>query len=214
MSIEKKLEYEAYSFHYEEDRLLVIKSMDEVNRINKILKEESPDSDYESYEWYLTAEDAEKLKYKKLKVTMQIAWHGGLPFYKLQMSNGNIYSIAEFYLQKYVKFKPDSEGLVLNDIFKNIPEEEGIHVSSRVPIKLGDLDVAFEVSQTWATGIESLIFPALDVEGMADDEIITLARTYPRADMFLGITIHRKKDVVYASFGYYNITRVPGSKRF
>lgn len=103
MSLEEKLVYEAYNFNYKEDEILVIKNLNEIGRINKILKEESPDSDYESYGWYLKVGDAENLKYKKLKVMMAIAWYGGLPFYRLQMSNGDIHSIAEFYLQKYLK---------------------------------------------------------------------------------------------------------------
>ena len=70
MSFEKRMGYKPYKFKFDEAIYLAVKSKEEVERINETLKEESPESDYESYSWYLTAEIADKLKSQKLKIDM------------------------------------------------------------------------------------------------------------------------------------------------
>lgn len=225
MSFEEKLDYKSYDFKFNEDEILTIKSIDEIKQINKVLKEESPESDYDSYSWYLSDEKAQELKYERLQAEMLISWHMGLPFYRLyrlgvvdgyrlEKVKDVVFSIAEFYLQKYERFKPDSEGLVLHNSFQNIPDAEGVHIHFRVPIKMEELDAAYEKSSTLMTGKESLIFLYDDVKNMSDDEVKLLARIYPRADMSHSMSINRKGDVVYASFGYHYITRLPDSERF
>jgi hypothetical protein len=121
--------------------------------------------------------------------------------------------VAEFYLQKYKPFKPDSEGLTLHETFQNIPKEEGLKIDMRVPVKAGEFDAAFQKSHTWGSGEESLIFLASDVEDMSDEEIIALAKTYLRADMHKYLLVRRSPPVVYVSFGFHNITHVPGTKK-
>jgi len=103
MSFEKRMGYKPYKFKFDEAIYLAVKSKEEVERINETLKEESPESDYESYSWYLTAEIADKLKSQKLKIDMQISWHIGLPFYRVQKIgiDERKYYIAEFYLQNF-----------------------------------------------------------------------------------------------------------------
>ena len=53
MSFGKRMGYKPYKFKFDEAIYLAVKSKEEVERINETLKEESPESDYESYSWYL-----------------------------------------------------------------------------------------------------------------------------------------------------------------
>jgi hypothetical protein len=210
MDLEKALDYKGYKFKYDDGDALMLKTSSEIEKINEVLYEASPEFDYEGCQWYVSHEKFEELKYKKLFVDSHISWHVGLPFYRVKNRRGQIYSIAEFYLQKYKPFKPDSEGLTLHEVFQNIPEEEGLKIDMRVPIKVGEFDAAFQKSHTWGSGEESLIFLASDVEDMSDEEIIILAKTYPRADMYKHLLVRRSPPVVYVSFGFHHITYVPG----
>ena len=101
MSFEKTMGYNPYKFKFDSQITLFIKSKEEVTRINKALKEESPESDYESYSWYLADEKLAELKDQRLKIEMQVSWHGGLPFYRVNKDEiSGTYDIAEFYLNK------------------------------------------------------------------------------------------------------------------
>ncbi len=103
MSFENRINYKPYEFKFDNSTTLFIKSKEEVSRINKTLKEESPELDYTSYSWYLTDETMEMLKAQKLKIVNQISWHGGLPFYRVQKigTSEPTYGIAEFYMEEY-----------------------------------------------------------------------------------------------------------------
>lgn len=215
MSLEEKMNYKPYDFKFKENDLVSIKPIDEIKKIDETLRNESAESDWESYPWYLYNAEAEELQYKKLQVQMGISWQAGLPYYHLKnIHNGEVLKIAEFYLQEYVKIKPVSEGLILNEIFENIPEKDGVRIRLRVPIKIEAFDVAYEESDTWGSGIFRLIFLLADIENMSDDEIIALSRKTPLANRFSDISITREIDVVYASFGYHRISRIPGAKKF
>ncbi len=216
MSFEKNMDFEPYKFKFDGYTHLSIKSKEEVKRINERLKEESPESDYESYSWYLTDDKVEELKYKKSKVINQVSWHVGLPYYVLELNDEKSYAVAEFYLQKYVEHKPNSEGLVLHDTFNNIPVKEGARIRVRVPIKLGGFDAAYEEHETFGSGYHSVIFLYKDVGDMSDEEIEQLARDFPEADMNDSLSIWRKKryGVVYVSFSFHRISRMPGSEKW
>jgi len=218
MSFEKRMGYKPYKFKFVNQAYLAIKSKDDVRRINETLKEESPESDYESYSWYLTDEKVDILKSQKLKINMQVSWHGGLPFYMVQQLGAAevTYSIAEFYLEKYKEIKPESEGLILHDTFKNIPLEEGTRIRVRVPVKLGGLDAAYEEHETFGSGYHSIVFLYEDVGNMSDEEIEKLAREFPEADMNDSLPISRREKygVVYVSFSFHRISRVPGTEKW
>ncbi len=187
-----------------------------VKQINERLKEESSESDYESYSWYLTDEKIEKLKSKRVNVVNQVSWHGGLPYYVLKLKSGKSYDVSEFYFQMYFKDTVDtvdSEGLVLNNTFNNIPLETNARIRIRVPIKLGGFDAAYEEYVTFGSGYHSVIFLYEDVGAMTDEEIEILSREFPEADMNDSFTIRRREKygVVYVSFSSHRISRLPGT---
>jgi len=228
MTLEEKLVFKPYNFKYDEDDILMLKSVDEIKRINEVLKKENPESDYNRYSWYLNDELIQEIKYERLKIERRISWHVGLPFYKLYKlyrlegidgyklgrADDVLYTIAEFYLQEHGAFKPNSEGLTLDETFKNIPEEESIRIKSRVPVKVGELNAAYEKYETFGSGHESLLFLYDDVKDMKDEEIKDFARIFPRADQCGSLSVSRRKNigVVYVSFCFHRISRVPGTK--
>lgn len=180
------------------------------------MKEESPESDYESYAWYMTDEKIEKLKYKRVRVTSQTSWHGGLPYYSMELKSGQSYDVAEFYCQESFQYEPDFEGLVLHETFKKIPLEEGTRIRVRVPVKLAGFDAAYEETQTFGSGYYSVIFLYEDVGNMSDEEIGKLAREYAGADINDSLSIRRREKygVVYVSFSFHRISRIPGTEKW
>ena len=215
MSFAKNIGFEPYKFQYEVNTHLFVKGKKEIQDINKRLKEESPESDYESYAWYMTDEKIEKLKYKRVRVASQISWYGGLPYYVIELRSGQSYDLAEFYCQESFQYEPDSEGLILNETFKNIPEEEGTRTKI-VPMKLVGFDAAYEESQTFGSGDHSVIFLYSDVGDMSDGEIENIARNFPEADMHDSLSIRRREKygVVYVSFSFHRISRIPGTEKW
>jgi hypothetical protein len=216
MSFEKSMGFDPYKFKFDGATHLFVKSEEEITQINERMKEESPESDYESYSWYLTDEKIEKLKYKKVNVVNQVSWHGGLPYYLVELKSGANYAVAEFYLQNSFNYMAvDSEGLVLHETFKNIPEKEGTRIE-RSPIKLAGYDAAYEEYQTFGSGYHSVLFLYEDVGDMSDEKIEELARNLPEADIHDSLSIHRRKKygVVYISFSFHRISRLPGSERW
>ncbi len=215
MSFEKSINFEQHKFKFDVDTYVFVKGKTEIQEINRRLKEESPESDYESYSWYLIDEKIEKLKYKKVKVVSQISWHGGLPYYVIELKNGQRYNVGEFYCQSSFKYEIDSEGLILHKTFKNIPEEEGTRIK-RVPIKLAGFDAAYEETQTFGSGYHSVIFLYEDVRNMSDEKIEKLARNFPEADLHDSLSIRRREKygVVYVSFSFHRISRIPGTEKW
>ena len=124
MNLEEKLDYVPYQFKFDKGNFLIVKCIDEIEYINHALKQDSPDSDYEGYSWYMTSGTSSKIKQMKLIVDEPIAWHGGLPFYRLKNLNGEMYTFAEFYLQKCVAIQSDFNDLEMNGVFKKIPEKD------------------------------------------------------------------------------------------
>lgn len=99
-SFEEKFDYRPYDFKYDINAVLAIKSVDDVAAINARLLHESPESEYDSYSWYLSEKEAFELQGKALYVDMRVSWHIGLPFYRVYTDDGDgtIHSVAEFYL--------------------------------------------------------------------------------------------------------------------
>ena len=215
MNFEDLMGFDPYKFQYSVDTYVFVKGKKEIYEINRRLKEESPESDYQSYAWYMTDEKIEKLKYKRVRVTSQISWHGGLPYYRIELRSGQGYDVAEFYCQESFQYEVDSEELVLNETFKNIPEEEGTR-TKRVPIKLAGFDVAYEESQTFGSGHHSVVFLYSDVGYMSDEEIENIARNFPEADVYDSLSIRRREKygVVYVSFSFHRISRIPGTEKW
>jgi hypothetical protein len=103
MDLEATFNYRGYHHKYEEDDILCLKDSSELEDINQILL-----GIYESFDnitgttWYLSIEQQELLKDKKLEVISCISWHLGIPFYVLKdLENDRFYvRAAEFYLRK------------------------------------------------------------------------------------------------------------------
>jgi hypothetical protein len=55
-----------------------------------------------------------------------------------------------------------------------------------------------------------------DVGDMSDEQIEELARNLPEADINDSLSIHRRKKygVVYVSFSFHRISRLPGTEKW
>ena len=98
MTIEEKLEMNPYMFKYEEGDIVVLKSSEEIERINAMLFDASPEFDYDSTKWYLSSVKVNLLQNTSLTVESQVAWHMGWPFYGVEQVDKKHFYIAEFYL--------------------------------------------------------------------------------------------------------------------
>ena len=98
MTIEEKLEMNPYMFKYEEGDILILKSPEELDRINVMLFDASPEFDYNTTKWYLSADKKESLYNLSLKITSKVSWHMGWPFYGVVRADDKHFYIAEFYL--------------------------------------------------------------------------------------------------------------------
>ena len=100
MTIEEKLEINPYRFKYEEGDSVILKNSEEIERINAMLFDASPEFDYDSTKWYLSADKKESLQHLPLKITSKVSWHMGWPFYAVERVDQAHFYIAEFYLMK------------------------------------------------------------------------------------------------------------------
>ena len=102
MTLKEQLKYQPYEHKYKEDNVLVLKSVEDLNKINNILIDnENPDA-FLNANWYLTNEKMTLLCNKKLKVISCISWHMGIAFYSFEgiKDKSVILYIGEFYLNK------------------------------------------------------------------------------------------------------------------
>ena len=100
MTIEEKLALEPYRFKYNKGDVVILKHTEELETINTMLFDASPEFDYDSTKWYLTETKMALLKNGSFTIVSQISWHMGWPFYGVESTDNNYIYIAEFYLKK------------------------------------------------------------------------------------------------------------------
>jgi hypothetical protein len=100
MILTEQLNYQAYEHQYKENDILVLKSIEDLNKVNKTLISFENHDAFINANWYLTKEKIKLLSNKKLRVLSCISWHMGIPFYNIEVidDNSNILYIGEFYL--------------------------------------------------------------------------------------------------------------------
>ena len=100
MTLDEQLNYEAYEHQYQENSILTLKSIEDLNEINKILIGDENLDAFINANWYLTEEKMKLLSTKRLRVLSCVSWHMGIPFYILEgvEETSSIVYIGEFYL--------------------------------------------------------------------------------------------------------------------
>lgn len=99
MTIEKKLKFKPYDFKYEKDDIVILKSNEEIQEINNMLFDASPEFDYSGTKWYMSSDKEESMHNLSLKIDSQVSWHMGWPFYGVTKVDQEHFYVAEFYLQ-------------------------------------------------------------------------------------------------------------------
>ena len=100
MTIEEQLSMNPYQFKYEKGEIVILKSPEELDRINAMLFDASPEFDYNITKWYLSTDKEGLLQNTSLTVESQVSWHMGWPFYGVARVDNKHFYIAEFYLMK------------------------------------------------------------------------------------------------------------------
>ena len=100
MTIEEKLSMNPYKFKYEKGDIVILKSPEELDRINAMLFDASPEFDYNITKWYLSSVKEALLQNASLTVGSQVSWYMGWPFYGVERVDNKHFYIAEFYLMK------------------------------------------------------------------------------------------------------------------
>ena len=100
MLLDKQLNYQPYHHKYKENEILILKDIEELNEINKILACNENTDAYIGANWYLSKEKMKLLSAKRLRVLNCVSWHMGVPFYVLEEidERSNIVHVGEFYL--------------------------------------------------------------------------------------------------------------------
>ena len=98
MTFEQIMGYTPYVFAYDRCTHLVLKSPQLIRETNARLHATSPESEYPLYRWYLPDEEAPALGHRHGHKLRQVAWHGGIPFYTLELDDGRRIDVAEFYV--------------------------------------------------------------------------------------------------------------------
>ena len=79
----------------------------------------------------------------------------------------------------------------MSDKFKNVPRDKGTKTISQKEMKLGNLDVLFELWFWDGIAANSIIFDNKDIEGFSDKELKTLVKPHVRVDPASEVIVKR-----------------------
>ncbi len=79
----------------------------------------------------------------------------------------------------------------MSDKFNNVPKDEGTKTMSQKEMKLGNLDVLFELWFMDGIAANSIIFDNKDIEELGDEELKTLVKPHVRVDPVSEIIVKR-----------------------
>jgi len=79
----------------------------------------------------------------------------------------------------------------MNDKFKNVPKDKDTKTISQKEIKLGDLDVLFELWFWDGIASNSIIFDNNDIQNLSDEELKALVKPHVRLEPASEIIVKR-----------------------
>ena len=103
MELEKY--FQPYVNRYKEGEILKFRSSQEILKVNKIIVGDRDENSFLIYPWFFPKYKIQYLQELKLIVDMIIFWHGGIPFYRVEVTTakGHGYlTLGEFYLKRFL----------------------------------------------------------------------------------------------------------------